>query len=494
MPRLGRILPVLLPVAVGLAGAWLGMVVAGEDAIEMGPFTVGVRGSFGPGETVVSLPPFGRLDADTHTAPLRIDATLQEVDVRGLAETPADVSTSRLAAVVEREARGAVRGYALRLLGVAAGGALVLALLVHRRDLRRAGIAVATAVLVVGGAETAAWRTYSPEAFSEPTFSGSLELAPQLIGPVRQAGRRIDEFRAELGSIVDGAIRAYTRIEQTAVRGDEIRVLHVSDIHLSPLGIDFALQIAQGFDVDLVVDTGDLTSYGTPVEELILSQIPRFERPYVFVRGNHDSMELQEALADVPNAVVLDGRARTLEGLLLYGLGHPVYTEDSTEEVDHPEFVRRARAAEARIRDDLAELSRDPDVVAVHDARMAEGLTGRVPVVISGHSHSPMAAVRQGTAFLRVGSTGGAGVNVFSDEERGVPLSAQILVFRPGPDPELVAYDRIEQSPFRGNLTVRRHRLDEEALAEAAEQHRREVERIQRLERTPAPATPSPGG
>lgn len=487
--RIAWALPVVLPVAVGLVGAWLGMVVAGGDTIRLDPFTVDVQASVGRGETAVALPPFGRVRADTHTAPLRITATLREVDVRRLGQVPRGVSTSDLAAAVEREARAAAPRYALRLLGVAAGGALGLALLVHRKDLRRVGIAVATALVLVGAAETAAWRTYRPDAFAEPTFSGALTLAPRLIGSVGEVGERIDEFRAELARIVDGAVRAYTTIETDgAAPGDEVRVLHVSDIHLSPLGIDFALAIARGFDVDAVLDTGDLTSYGTPAEELILSQIPRFDRPYVFVRGNHDTVELQDAMADgVPNAVVLDGTAESVDGLLVYGLGHPVFTEDATSDVGHPEFVRRAEEAVDRIRSDLGGLPRDPDIVAVHDDRMTEGLSGRVPVVASGHYHASRTSVRDRTIFLRVGSTGGAGVNVFS-AEGGVPLSAEILTFRRGPDPELVAYDRIEQSPLQGNLTVRRHRVDDETLADEAERHRREVDRILRLARTPEPA------
>lgn len=485
----------LVSVLVGLAGAWLGMAIAGSQTTEMGPFGIRLEGSFGPGETVVDLPPFGRITADTHTAPLRLEATLQDVDVHGLSDTLEDTSTDELAAAVEARARSSLRPFALRILGVAAAGALALGLLVHRRDLRRVGAAVAAAVIVVGGMQLVAWRTYRPEAFAEPTFSGSLELAPRLVGDVRQVTRRIDEFRTELERIVNGAVRTYTALEPGALGDGEdvIRVLHVSDIHLSPLGVEFAVEIARGFDVDLIVDTGDLTSYGTPVEEAILSEIPRFERPYVFVRGNHDSMALQRAMEDIPNAVVLDGRAARVEGLLVYGLGHPAFTEDKTTPLDHPELVAIAEGAGERIRDDLEELSRPPDVVAVHDERMARGLAGRVPVVISGHFHDPLTGIREGTLYLRVGSTGGAGVNIFS-EEGGVPLSAQILTFRASGPPELVAYDRIEQSPTAGNLTVRRHRVAELGRGADPEQHRREIERFLQNQRTPQPGgSPSPG-
>lgn len=485
---------VVVPALVGIAGAWLGLVVAGAQTTDMGPFQVRLEGAFGSGQTVVALPPFGHIAADTHTAPLRLEATLQNVDVQGLSDTIEGMPTAELASQVEAEARSSVRPFALRVLGVTAAGALVLALLVYRRDPRKIGVAVGAAVLLVGGSEVAAWQTYRPDAFAEPTFSGSLELAPQLVGPVREVTQRIDEFRAELERIVDGAVRTYTALEPDGTgKGDEVRVLHISDIHLSPLGTDFATKIARGFDVDLVVDTGDLTSYGTTAEQVILSEVSRFDLPYVFVRGNHDSMDLQRAMRDIPNAIALDGRATRVEGLLIYGLGHPAFTEDKTADLEHPEVVAKARGASARILDDLEGMTRSPDVVAVHDDRMAEDLAGRVPLVISGHFHDPLTAIRQGTLYLRVGSTGGAGVNIFS-EEGGVPLSAQILTFRTSDTgSELVAYDRIEQSPTSGSLTVRRHRVSELRVTEDVERHRREVERLLERRRTPEPgASPSP--
>ena len=87
---------------------------------------------------------------------------------------------------------------------------------------------------------------------------------------------------------------------------------------------------------------------------------------------------------------------------------------------------------------------------------MAEAVAGHVPVVISGHFHQSSARVVDGTLFLRVGSTGGAGANVYT-QAGGVPLSAEILYFSKTDPPKLVAYDVIEQSPVTGSLTIRRH-------------------------------------
>lgn len=449
-------------VVVGLVGAWLGMVLWGSSTTTMGPFTVELRGGFGRGQTEIALPPLGRVSADTHVAPLTLRASPRDVDVDALTETLGERTVKDLTADVEKDARGAVVPFALRLVGVAAGGALGLALLAFRGRGRRVTAAVLVAAVAVGAGETAAWGTFRTAAFEEPTFSGSLRLAPQLVGRVEEVAERIDAFRAELRRVVSGAVRAYTALDPTVLSpGDEIRALHISDVHLSPLGLDFALELAESFDVDLVVDTGDLTSFGTPPEELVLSRIPRFDRPYVFVRGNHDAPGLADAMRGVPNAVVLDSRVEQVRGLRIYGFGHPAFTEDETDAVDHGRYLEVAAAGAESVREDLVGLTEPPDLVAVHDDRLAAEIAGLVPLVVSGHFHTPSTRVVDGTLFLRTGSTGGGGANVFTPEGGG-PFAAQILHFAEQSPKRLVAYDRIEQDPETGSLVVRRHRVADE--------------------------------
>jgi predicted phosphodiesterase len=228
----------------------------------------------------------------------------------------------------------------------------------------------------------------------------------------------------------------------------------MSDVHLNTIGMDFALELARGFDVDLVVDTGDLTSYGTSLEEAIVTQIPRFRDPYIFVRGNHDPPTVARRVARTKNGRVLDGDTTTVKGLRIFGVAHPAFTEDQQDDVDSEELAERATAIAGEIADDVAELDEIPDIVAVHDDRMAAELAGRVPLVLSGHFHRARAQMVDATLFLRAGSTGGAGVNMFS-AVTPVPLSAEVLYF--DSKRKLVAYDLIEQSPTTGRLTIQRH-------------------------------------
>src|SRR5437899_8118031 len=190
----------------------------------------------------------------------------------------------------------------MRLFLVAMAGAFAAAVVVFRGRWRPILIATLSAFVLVGGSEVTAYATFRPDAFTQPKFSGSLVLAHQLLGPVEQATGRLQDFTEELSRIVAGAARVYGSIgDFPGSSGGEIRVLHISDIHLSPLGMEFARELVRAFDVSFVVDTGDITSFGTPAENLILSSIPSFGVPYVFVRGNHDSLGLQAAIARLRN-------------------------------------------------------------------------------------------------------------------------------------------------------------------------------------------------
>jgi predicted MPP superfamily phosphohydrolase len=439
---------------VGLLGAWLGMSLFARTTVPIGPFHVELQMGLGRGETVLAFPPFGALTADTHLAPLGLSATLMDVGVQRLTDVVNRQGIDGLVVDVERDAREQLRPLALRALAAATVGGTVLALVVFRRRWMLVAVSGGAASLFVLGCLAIFQLTFRPSAFTQPRYSGSLALAPKLIGPVREATDRIGDLRAGLRQIVDGTVRAYTTLQSVPLAEDAIRVLHISDIHASVLGMDFAQEVARGFDVDIVIDTGDITSFGSPVEELIASEIPDFGRPYVFVRGSHDSVGLQDAIARQANAIVLDGRHETIEGLTVYGLGHPAFTPARGEPVDAEAFAEAARSSGVVIGSAIDSANEPFDVVAVHDDRMAEAVAGRVPLVISGHFHETTATTRNGTLFLRIGTTGGSGAGIFRD--LAVPFAAEVLYFSRGPEPELLAYDVIEQLPESGSLTVQR--------------------------------------
>ena len=120
----------LLACVVGLVGAWLGMALLARDTVPVGPFRVELDVGFGRGETVLGLPPFGDLTADTHLSPLHVSATLRDVGVQRLTDVVNDEGIDGLVSDVERDAQDRVRAMAWRVLVVGTLGGAAFAGLV----------------------------------------------------------------------------------------------------------------------------------------------------------------------------------------------------------------------------------------------------------------------------------------------------------------------------------------------------------------------------
>ncbi|MGH2680449.1 MAG: metallophosphoesterase family protein, partial [Actinomycetota bacterium] len=467
-------------ILVGIAGAALALQAFAKTTVDAGPFRIQLEADFGRSVTDISLPPLGRLRADTHGAPLHLRASLREVDVEQLQEGLRR-GVDSVAAEVERNTLDAAGRFGAWVVLVGIVGAAALGLLAFRSNFLLVLRATVAGLLAVSLSVGSAALGFDTAAFQAPSYTGSLRLVPQLFGPVEGAIERVGYFREELRRVVAGAARAYAAVEANPLgRGDEIRVLHISDIHLSTLGYGFAQELARSFDVDLVIDTGDTTSFGATDEEFILDEIPDFERPYVWVRGNHDSAAIQDAVEGIDGAVVLDGDTAAVAGFTMYGLGHPYFNEKRGDPVGDEEVEALVATAAERVEADVTALSAPPDIVVVHDDRMAAGLAGTVPLVLSGHFHENRDEVVDDTVFLRVGTTGGAGPTGFT-AEGDVPFSAEVLYFRLGDDGmHLVAWDVVTQFPATGSLEIERHLASDVGLSPSPSLP------------TPSPTTPSP--
>lgn len=466
MARIPRWATIVGPVLVGIAGAAIALQAFAKTSVDAGPFQVQLEADFGRSVTDISLPPLGRLRADTHDAPLHLRASLREVNVEEL-QQELRAGVDSVAAQVERNVLDAAGRFAGLVVLVGVAGAAALGLFAFRNHWIAVLRATLAGLLAVVLSVVLTAMGFDSSAFQAPSYTGSLRLVPQLFGPVEGAIERVGYFRDELRRIVAGAARAYAAVESNPLgRGDEIRVLHISDIHLSTLGFGFAQELARSFDVDLVIDTGDTISFGSPNEEFVLSEIPRFGTPYVWVRGNHDSTGFQDAVARVDGTTVLDGSAEEVAGLSIYGLGDPFFVDERGSPDDDEEVIRLVAEAATRVQEDVSALSAPPDIVAVHDDRMAAGVAGSVPLVLSGHFHENRDAVIVGTLFLRVGSTGGASPTGFT-AEGDVPFSAEVLYFRGDGNggKQLVAWDIVTQFPETGSLQIERRLASEVGLS-----------------------------
>jgi predicted MPP superfamily phosphohydrolase len=431
---------------VALAGAVLGILLLGRIDAPIGPFDAQL--SFQPsltGGAQVGIPPLGALDVDAYDGPLELQIQLRRIDqlrAQSLASSPAWVD--RIVDEVSADLRSAVVRLVVVTALAAIGGAAVTSLLLLRRW-REPLIAAGTTVVLLaatGGLGALTWR---PEALSSPKYTGLLVNANSLIGSASDIVARFDAYRASLEDIVGNVSSLYATISKLPepVNGDPdvVALLHVSDIHLNPAGFDLVRQVVQQFDVDGVLDTGDITDWGSKAETTLITSVGDLGVPYVFIRGNHDSALTAEVIALQSNATVLDYDATTIAGVTVVGAPDPRFTPDKSTGDDN--FPAEQLAATGQRLADVAEgLDPPPAIAMVHDPKQAPDLDGVVPLVLAGHTHERKVSVLDGGTRLMVeGSTGGAGLRGLQGDYPE-PLTCTVL-YVDRTDGTLRAYDEI---------------------------------------------------
>jgi predicted phosphodiesterase len=483
--RLRRWGPTARVVLFALVGAGSALALAGRIPAHVGPFdtTMAARPSL-HGSTVVRLAPLGTIELDTHDWPVRLDLRVEELgldEAERIADNPQVIDD--LGDDVADDVRAALVRLMLRCVLVATVGGIAGALAARLRW-QSAVAGLATGAVLVVGAGAGAAATFDTNAVAEPRYTGLLSRAPTAVGDVEDIIDRFGEYREQLSDLVGNVVTLYLTAEDLptfAPTDDTIRVLHVSDIHLNPQAFDLMQQLTEQFDIDAVADTGDIVDWGTEPESQLLGQIGDLEVPYVFVRGNHDSRSTQRAVADQPNAVVLDGDAAEVAGLRFWGIGDPRYTPNKDQESGGPSEQERAEAFAPEVADELAAAEPpEVDVVLVHDARTAADIGGEVPLVLAGHTHQPSderieppeedgsddtdttGEPPPDTRLLIEGSTGGAGLRGLQGDEPK-PLQASVLYFDPDTR-ELLAYDRVSVKGLgETGATIDRHILVHDA-------------------------------
>ncbi|GAB3452756.1 metallophosphoesterase [Kineococcus endophyticus] len=469
VPRFARrhLLPWIAVLLVTAAGAGVGFALAPGSSTYVGPLQteVRVRPSLSPG-VEVDLPPVGKVTFDTHRAPIVVTANIESVDVDAAARL---VRSPQQLLALELTAADTVRAATVRAatysLLCGFGGALLAAVVVFRGR-RRTLQTGATLLVVVVATGTGTWATFDPSALRQPRFTGLLSRAPYVVSSTQNALDRLESYRSGLSDIVRSVSTLYAAAANLPVLGDTqtgtsglgadvTTVLHVSDLHLNPLGYDLTDNLVEQFRVQAVVDTGDTTTWGTAAESSYLGRIRGLGVPYVWVRGNHDSTQTQAEVAG-QGAIVLDqGSTAEVAGLVLAGQGDPVFTPDGEGERASGSAEQVQEQANEVLADGIerwedANPDKPVDAALVHDPSGLQPLLGRVPLVLAGHLHKRSVTLDgSGTRIMVEGTTGGAGVtsaglNRLADGAP-LPLSATLLYFGRTGDlkGKLLAYDEV---------------------------------------------------
>ncbi|MER6916790.1 metallophosphoesterase [Streptomyces sp. NPDC000594] len=411
-------------VAVVVAGAWLGLLIAGGVRTSVGPMDT--RMALRPaldGGTTIDIAPLGALEIDSHTAPVRLEVAVDRLDpVRAQALVEHPERLSGLQDEVARDVAAGTTELVVRSAGAVVVGATALGLAVYRRPRRAlAAGGLALTLLIASGATAAA--TWKPESMLEPHFSGLLTGAPSLVGDARSIVSDFDVYQRELARLVTNVTKLYEATSSLPTyRPDPLttRVLHVSDIHLNPAAWHVIGTLVEQYGIDVIIDSGDTMDHGTAAENGFLDPIADLGAPYVWVRGNHDSRTTQAYLERMKNVRVLDeGRAVTVAGLRIAGTGDPQFTPDRSEGAVRGEGAERM--AGIRLASALRDQTRagtPADIAVAHNPAVARQTDGAVPLVLAGHIHRRVnEMLERGTRLRTEGSTGGGGLRALQNDE-----------------------------------------------------------------------------
>lgn len=455
--RVGRHVLICLT---AVAGALIAVTLWGSVQERVGPVQATFR--LQPalhGGTEIDVPPLGTLSVHSHAGPLHVRATVTSVDLQDAQRVlDGEQTTDQIEAQVNHDVHHAMtvliaKWVTLALLG---GAGAVLAVYRRPRPVVLGASVVAAAMMISGIVVVSTWRS---RAFSNPRFSGVLRAAPTVIGSVEDIPEKFDSYRRELAKIVTNISKLYdaTRTLPNSIAANAIPVLWVSDIHDNPEAFTVMQSIVAEFGAKAVVDTGDISDHGTAAEDRLFDPISQLGVPYVYVRGNHDSLVTQRYLARLGNVHVLDnGAVEQVAGLRWAGTGDPNFTPDRSVDYGHgsdPALLTAGTALTESI-----QASRQPvDVALVHEPTMAGPLAGSVPLVLDGHVHH-RAHRRDGpTVTLTQGSSGGAGLRNLEGSQ-ALDLEMSVLYFDPA-SRQLVAVDDITLSGLGGeSVQIQRHR------------------------------------
>lgn len=451
----------IIAFAVGLA--LFAFTLSAHSSFSVGPVKVGAAFHPGVGRTSLALPPFGSVDAATHSAPVRVELRLEDVEIaevqRWVNEGVPDADS--LAVMRSQLMRGVWLTYTLGVLvALLTCGLVLLAAKVRPRH-----AAVATATLLVTMLSVGAWAQagFDEAAFAQPTFRGALTYAPGIVATVQERLVTVGELQEKVRAVA-GDLASYYGTPQVFASGGAmpgtIRVLHVSDTHLDPVGAELAVQLAEAFDVDFTIHTGDINIYGTAVEASAAVATLDTSRPLVFVPGNHDSPAISSALSALDNVTVLENTSTVVADLRVFGVPDPVSRGFSVEP-DKSQMDPLAEQAAAMLRRSIVTTGLTPDIIALHNPVMQNPFAGMAPIVLSGHTHTPALDYRDETWWLNAGTTGGIAFG--GPEGAQTAYSAAVLYFSESPPHALVAIDRIEVNGATRETSLKRTTVEAES-------------------------------
>jgi predicted phosphodiesterase len=380
-------------------------------------------------------------------------------DLRSLA---IQLPSRRLAlAQARQQVYAAMRGFLIRLLSLAfVGGALAVFLVLDRRRPARAVLGGALNAVILIIVLLRAYGSYDlGQLRDHAEYRGGLRGARMAVKLVGVGALNLGELDLGVQNTARAIVKLYdqlTHLNGATLPRNLTRILVISDIHNNTIAMRMATTLARLYDVDFVLNAGDLTELGTNFETDLAVQVGRLPRPHVFVTGNHDSPQITAALRRLSNTVLPNGRVVSVRGFRILGVNDPA-SPRSDHRLPSPSQAQIV-AARAGIRRTLARRRSTPDILLVHSDLVARPFFGKLPIVVCGHSHFMTALSLGGNVAVNPGSTGMSGLR-FLSPRMPKAMSAVVLYVTRSPRTRAVAADLIEVTSPAGEFTIRRKRF-----------------------------------
>jgi hypothetical protein len=269
------------------------------------------------------FPDFNGLPFGVHISP-------EDVDVLALAKL-AGRDTAAFVAGLQADVADQVPRIATWLigeflLGVAVGLAAAAAINMSVRylrgmprrpqELRHRAVQLGAAVLVTVAVGSYGVASYNPNWVRNSRLTGTLAAAQLFPGQLSEYYTQQSKAFDVLGSVIGIQAALQAQIEQEAP-ATALQIMVISDMHLAA-NYPLVAQYASSYGVDLIVNAGDESEFGTR-EELTPAYLSALgtitaTTPMLWVAGNHDSPATVEVLRGVPGVTVLGTKTAADEG------------------------------------------------------------------------------------------------------------------------------------------------------------------------------------
>ncbi|MGI6412826.1 MAG: metallophosphoesterase family protein [Syntrophomonadaceae bacterium] len=419
------------------------------------------------GKTIMEIPPFGSIGANTHQIPFELRVRIEYIGT-SLASNIFDYSDNQPALLkhLRENVFKVACLYILRQALVGFLGASLLVLAIWRTRFRTALLYGLVPAMIITGILLTGVSTYSIAAFDELEYNGVISLAPSIIATPGELMDRLEEMQENTRLVVGNMQALVDNVDRLSFLGSPekdpsiLQVLLISDLHSNPVGIEFIKGLATSFGVDLIIDAGDLTDFGSPLETKVTEGLNQLEVPYVFCPGNHDTPEIINYIMSLKNGVVLDDKMIEIKGLKILGSPDPLSTSNVVEAKDPAAWKDMSEHQVASLKAIRSEQGAEPDLLVIHNPEIGRQLIEYFPLIINGHTHKQSIETYNDSLVINPGTSGAAGMRGLYSES-SIPYSAIILHIKPG-NPAVSA-DIVNYDPLADRFFVERKLLQSQS-------------------------------